>query len=61
MKLNRAELSELVWFIKTVQGWNAGGPYGDGEDIYNKAGYRLMNKILGKLTKELEKVEGIVK
>lgn len=49
IELTNQEWNELQWFIRTVQNWNEGGPYGDGEDIIEKKGYALMERISKKI------------
>ena len=49
IELTNQEWNELQWFIRTVQDWRSGGPYGDGGDITEKKGYALMERIAKKI------------
>lgn len=49
IELTNAEWNELQWFIRTIQDWKSGGPYGDGESITEKKGYATMERIAKKI------------
>ena len=55
IKLTNQEWNELQWFIRTVQDWRSGGPYGDGGEITEKKAYATMERIQKKIQSQRAK------
>lgn len=49
VELSQIELDEIKFLIRTAIAWDAGGPYGNGDDVDDKKGLAKAKRLLQKL------------